>query len=481
MRYLTFGLSGLLLGACALNTEGDPVAQNDQDIVRGHETNKYPQVVAVRINRFSGWTLCSGTYVSERVVVTAAHCIPFDAIRGQAFVYFGDDYLTDVETDIPNIPPPGERSKWARIETITVNAAYDRELNHPDLAVLYLDRALPFAPIPLLRPRVGSSTTEGTIVGWGGSKALVPDITVVEGAGIKRSAKVRILGSPTEADYHPDDPNPGILVPEIRDHLLKTDGRDPRPNSCAGDSGGPILVKKGGKEYMGGVSMWTGLSCEDYSIYTRVDPFLDFFDSQIDKAGKEDIIPNLECVEELGGGNLRAHFGYVNSNNLTVEIPYGHRNDFGADRHHERPNHFAPGGSPYDFSVDFRSGQRLTWRLNPRSGPATVVRADASSPRCAPNDPLIICASMCDARLGAECADVGTTHGQCVQDCGASASYYGDYLGCLDPWNSYAACVGGLSSDASNWDCSQPGFPPFPAPPNCEAEVNGLLECLGYI
>jgi trypsin len=476
IRKLSLGLCGLLLGACALGTEDD-VAQTEQDIVRGSRENGLPQVVAVRINGFNGWTLCSGTYVSERVVVTAAHCMRLDVIPGQIFVYHGKDYLTDVES-LPEIPAPGERSKWARAETFVTNPTYDSGVNYPDMTVLFLDRELPMKPIPLLRQRVSNSTRYGTIAGWGGKRALVPDISEVEGAGIKRSATVRLLGSPTEADYHADDPNPGMLIPEIREDLLKTDGRAPRANTCAGDSGGPLLVEHHGKDYLAGISMWTGLSCEDYSIFTRIDPFLEFFDGQVARAGEADIVPRLECVEETSSG-LVAHFGYSNDNGLTVKIPYGSHNDFDRDRTHERPKFFAPRDNPFAFAVPFNAGQRLTWKLNPPGGPTTIVRADASSPRCDPANPALICSDNCKASLAAECAIPGATYNACMADCMSNVDIF-SYYGCGPEFSAYVSCGGGLSSDAANWDCSVPGFPPTPMPPACDAELGALFTCLGY-
>lgn len=476
IRTLSLGLCGLLLGACAFGTDDD-VGQTDQDIVRGQRENGHPQVVAVRINGYTGWTLCSGTYVAPRVVVTAAHCMRNDTIQGQTFVYHGRDYLTDVET-LPEIPDPGERSKWARAETTMVNPAYDRNLNYPDAAVLFLDRELPFKPIPLLRHSVSDSTRYGTIVGWGGKRALTADISQVEGAGIKRSATVRLLGSPTEADYHPEDPNPGMLVPEIREALLKTDGRAPRANTCAGDSGGPLLVERHGKEYVAGISMWTGLYCEDYSIFTRIDPFLDFFDGQVARAGKAPIVPRLECVEETTSG-LVAHFGYSNENGLTVEVPYGSKNDFDRDRTHQRPTDFAPGDNAFAFGVPFKAGQRLTWRLSPPGGPTTVVRADASSPRCNADDPALVCADNCRASLAADCGSDGLHYSSCMESCVSNIGL-ATYYGCGPEYSSYIACGGGLSSDAENWDCSTPGFPPAPMPPACQDEYYAFLGCLGY-
>ena len=476
IRKLSLGLCGLLLGACAFGTEDD-VGQTEQDIVRGSRESGYKAVVAVRINGFQGWTLCTGTYVAPRVVVTAAHCMRIDAIPGQTFVYHGRDYLNDVN-DLPEIPAPGRRSDWARAESTVVNPTYDSGVNYPDTAVLLLDRELPMSPIPLLKHHVSDSTRTGTIVGWGGKKALTADISQVEGAGIKRSATVRLLGSPTEADYHADDPNPGMLDPEIRADLLKTDGRAPRSNTCAGDSGGPLIVERHGKEYVAGIGMWTGLFCEDYSIFTRIDPVMDFFDAQIDRAGEADIVPRLECVEDTGGG-LVAHFGYQNDNGVTVKIRHGSKNDFARDRADARPELFAPGNNPYAFSVPIRNGQRLTWKLNPPGGPTTVVHADASSPRCDAGSPALVCAQSCEARMAAECADPGATYSYCFDSCMADIDIY-SYYGCGAEITAYAACIGTLSSDESNWDCSTPGFPANPMPPACDAQLNDIFSCLGY-
>jgi len=236
-----------LFAACGVEAPGTTeTTTTTEGIVRGKVENKLPQVVAIRINGFGGgWTLCSGTYFSSRMVVTAAHCLRADAIPGQTFVYYGNDYLTDVAS-LPAIPAPGAKSVWARAETVAANPSYSHSLNYPDLAILYLDRELPFDPIQLLRTPLTGADKKGEIAGWGGSKALTADISQVEGYGIERSAKVKLLGSPTEADYHADDPNPGLLDPTIRPNLLKTDGLAPSANTCAGTPAAPCSSSRRG-------------------------------------------------------------------------------------------------------------------------------------------------------------------------------------------------------------------------------------------
>jgi hypothetical protein len=369
---------------------------------------------------------------------------------------------------------------WARVETAAAHPDYNRALNYPDFAIMHLDRELPFAPIPLLRRAVTSADKKGDIAGWGGSKALTADITQVEGAGIKRSAKVKILGTPTEADFHADDPNPGILDPAIRANLLKTDGMAPSANTCAGDSGGPLLVKQNGRDYLAGVGFWTGLFCEDYAIFTRIDPFLAFFDDAVARAGKSPIIPRLECVEDEGDGALRAQFGYHNDNALTVNIPYGSRNSFPKDTAQARPQAFLPGDIAFDFSVPFTSGQTLSWTLVPPGGPSTVLQASAASPICDPNNPTLVCAKACDAQLAAECADPGISHRQCIDDCLSNTFFFTTYVSCGNEWNAYLGCTATVPPPAANWDCSFAGAPPSPLSPNCDPELGTLLTCLGY-
>ncbi len=474
---ISLGLCGLVLAACAFEPGGETTATDAEEIVRGKLDKKHPQVVAVHVQGFGGRTLCTGTYIAPRVVLTAAHCMRADAIPNQTFVYHGKDYLGDVAS-LPAIPAPGADSDWARAETSTIHPDFDRSVNYPDLMVLHLDRELPFAPIPLYRHHVSRHVKHGEIVGWGGKKALVADISQVEGSGIKRRGDVRLLGSPTAADYHAEDPNPGMLDPAIRADLIKTSGMAPRANGCAGDSGGPLLIEHHGREYLAGVGFWTGLFCEDYSMFSRIDPFLDFIDEQIERGGKADVVPHLECVEEAGDGSLRAHFGYQNDNGVTVQVPYGRRNYFPKDVSGARPSAFGPGAHAYEFSVPFAANTSLYYKLAPYGGPTTVLSVDASSERCDPASVELLCANQCTSALAAECSDGSVDRGMCMNECALNTSFFAD-SGCDAEWGAFLACAATLPPAGENWDCFE-GSTPFPAFPNCDAELTDAFICAGF-
>jgi hypothetical protein len=251
----------------------------------------------------------------------------------------------------------------------------------------------------------------------------------------------------------------------------------PSANTCAGDSGGPLLVKRKGTTYLAGVGFWTGLFCEDYAIFTRIDPFLAYFDEVVSRAGKAPIVPRLECIEPQAGGSFAAHFGYRNDNALTVTIPYGEKNQFAADTAEARPRDFEPGDNAFDFSVPFTNGAQLSWKLTPPGGPSTTVVANAASPVCDPASSPFVCAKTCDNQFAAECADEFASRSKCIGDCVLNRDAFIAY-GCGAEWDGYLGCIAAQPPPAENWICP-PGIPPFAI--NCDPEFYTALNCLyGY-
>jgi hypothetical protein len=441
-----------------------------EPIVRGTETDAFRQVVMLHVQHQSGTTRCSASYIAPRVVLTAAHCLRANDVPQLSYVYFGND-AAPARGALPEIPPPGQPSDLAGVESFRTHPDYNAGVNYPDLAIVYLDRDLPFAPLPLLTEHVGRRFVgdKATIVGWGGSRALVADISQVEGAGIKRRGQVTIQGSPSEADFHADDPNPGMLDPAIRADSLKVDGHAPNSNGCAGDSGGPLLVKQDGRTYVAGVAYWTGLFCEDYSIYTRIDPFLGFIKDAVRGAGKAPLVPRLECVDRAEDGTYTAFFGYDNRNGISLDIPYSRKNSLPGDDANARPELFGPGDHPWAFSVNFTKKEKLRYTLDAATGPARVATADRNSPRCD-------CAAACDAALAAECSEGNFTRADCVAGCMPLAQLFPG--SCQDDLNAYYRCQAGLSPAADNWICD-PSF--IPQPVLCQDEFFAALGCAGFL
>ena len=291
---------------------------------------------------------CSGAYFAPRTVLTAAHCVQ-NIVNGQLFVYYGDKFDVDVAqlTTIPGTPflkppTPGQPSFWSQAESWESHPEYDPNLNSPDLAAVYLDRKLPFDPLPLARFRLDNSWIgkQVTISGWGHNVATSG--TTGTGARTQRTGLSRFLGTPTAADYHPEDPNPGMLNPAIRANQFKIDGRAPNSNACFGDSGSPLLITQYGQMYIAGIEYFGGLFCEEYSLYHRIDPYLPFMDLAYMKGGQAKLFARSECIAPRTGGGFRAYFGYDNQNGIAVDIPRGANNSFPQDTANLRPTALPP-------------------------------------------------------------------------------------------------------------------------------------------
>ncbi len=444
----------------------EAVGESSAAIVRADSLGGPRYAVAV-IGRtiFGGNRYCSGVYVAPRVVITAAHCLT-DIVE-RTIVYYGDN----VTADLSQFDAEDDPSKpWAVAETWVRHPDYVADLHYPDLAAVYLPRSLPFEPAQLARfpLRQRDIDKELQITGWGASRALTPDLSQFEGIGIQRTAKFPFLGSPTVADFVPADPNNGLFDPAIRANLAKFDGRAPESNSCAGDSGAPIFAKRGNRSYVAAINFFTGLSCEGYSMATRVEPFLDYFDDAIEKGGSAPLTPTLNCVDQAADGSYTAFFGYNNENLVSLDIPLGRNNRLRGDDADVRPTHFAAGDHPWSFFVSFDAKEKLKYELKKEEGRChagkEVVQASSRSPRCDQTAPDVSCAQACKAQDAC-----GYPFADCMNDCLGSIPIFEQELPqCLAPWTAFNRCIGALSTEEV---CN------FSSPPFCVDESAALDAC----
>jgi hypothetical protein len=479
------GAAALVSLACSgADVPLDPTDQIGESVVRGTPVPVSdvpsigrPYVVMVLFITFSGQiSACSGTYFAPRVVLTAAHCVPAE-YTPQAIVYYGTDFLGDTAEPV-EIPPPGSPSVWAFADSWLENPGFDANPFDADLAVVFLDRKLPFDPLPLFRNRLDASWTNqlATLVGWGANKALSEDTSENEGFGVKRTGKAPIVGTPTLADYQPSPEEIPLLTPAVRGHNIKLNGKKPNANLCSGDSGGPFLVNQWGQDYIAGVATRTGPWCENISLYTRIDPYLPFLDEAYRRGGQALLIPSLDCVDSWNG-KLTAYFGYKNDNGVSISLPYGTANSFPLDVESERPTLFEPGEHRFDFGIGVKSGQTLAWKLSPPNSPTTEVRATVSSPRC--TDTMgRRCARYCEATLASECIDeFDVNWNECITAC--IDGYQNQWAGtsCEDEWATFLGCVAATPPAEENWSC-EPFFDWLPHAVECESLITDALDCL---
>lgn len=265
-----FSISLVMAGCSAAPDASDPVGVDSDTIVRGTVDTAHPQVLALMIPNTDGTeTLCSATLYAKRTLVTAAHCLTKAAV---VLAYHGNDYWGDFEQIFGD---PTTWTRWAMATDWKLHPNWDPQTLNADIAVVHLDRALPYAPMPLdfRMPAAIPLNEKVEIVGFGGVAS--PDNQTAVDAYIKRKGTTRYVGSPAASPL-PPNPHPGLGDKRIRAQLMKLDGAAPRANACFGDSGGPAFMSAGGRQRLSGVGSWVGDNCEQFSYYVRVSEFAGF-------------------------------------------------------------------------------------------------------------------------------------------------------------------------------------------------------------
>ncbi|XP_032671249.1 chymotrypsin-1-like [Odontomachus brunneus] len=116
---------------------------------------QFPYQISLRQN---GYHICGGTIISNRHIVTAAHCIPSKNQQSTMTVVTGTNHISS-------------GGQEHRIKSIQVHPQYDTRTNRNDIAVITLEQLMTFnqvqKPIPLANADNADGRTRCVLSGWG--------------------------------------------------------------------------------------------------------------------------------------------------------------------------------------------------------------------------------------------------------------------------------------------------------------------------
>ncbi|HGE6131425.1 TPA: trypsin-like serine protease [Vibrio cholerae] len=240
----------------------ESTAQVSPRIINGSDATfgEWPSIVALVTrgqNAFDG-QFCGGSFLGDRYVLTAAHCVDFR-----------DPTTVDVVIGINNLNNEASEGVRVPVRRIYIHEDYvDRTLLN-DIAILELDRVVVADQITLAAADARVGTAVGTtlkVAGWGttspsGRSTFPSVLQQVEVDLIDQAVCQTAMGE-------------GISPIENSANFCA--GRN-NQDSCRGDSGGPIIVTSTGAQL--GIVSWGGPVCalnNTYGVYTNVSYFADW-------------------------------------------------------------------------------------------------------------------------------------------------------------------------------------------------------------
>ena len=259
MRFLVFS-SALLFAGCATDLSGLEVLEGtgsevESKIYGGDAPDQayHDAVVSLHTLARGGRSVyvspfCSGTLITEDVVITAAHCLSGTGTNKVA-IYVGDEPAVDITSHLYTV------------DEIWVHPSYDSRALTDDIALVRLSTPITEAvtPVPYLDSSVALTSADlGATINFAGF-----GVTETGTSGVKM-----------QVDGTLDAFGCGVSgCPDSGDTATQISYLQPTSGPCSGDSGGPAFITRTSGTYVAGLTSYGDSGCTIYGVSTRVDAF----------------------------------------------------------------------------------------------------------------------------------------------------------------------------------------------------------------
>lgn len=225
---------------------------------------------------------CSGTLITDTVVLTAAHCLT--GTKGARItvtkasdvaVYVGDDPSVDLATSL------------YAVTEVSVHPSYNPNTLRNDIALMRLSVPASVTPVGALQSSEGFTSSDvGSTVNFAGF-----GYDETRGYGVKLQADSTLGGLGCSVSGCPDSGDASTQV-----SYAQGSGVGP----CNGDSGGPMFVYRTSGTYVGGITSYGDANCTVYGVSTRVDAYQSWIDAFVGTPEETGLETGLETGDPGG-------------------------------------------------------------------------------------------------------------------------------------------------------------------------------------
>ncbi|XP_055843050.1 chymotrypsin BI-like [Episyrphus balteatus] len=231
-------------------------------ITNGNLANpkQFPYQAGLMLHLAKGSAWCGGTLISNRWVLTAAHCT--DSINS-VDVYLG-------ATDRSNRNEPGQKIIRVDKKDVIVHEQWNPSTLMNDISLIKLPSPVSLNAYiqPAKLPKMN-----GKYSNYAGSKAIASGWGKITDSATSATDKLRWIEVPVMTNSA-CSPYFGGSVKDT--HVcISTKGAK---STCNGDSGGPLVLADGSNTVIGATSFGIALGCEKGwpGVFTRVTSYLDW-------------------------------------------------------------------------------------------------------------------------------------------------------------------------------------------------------------